>query len=246
QVEAPRLPWRRLLDTRRRRRNPRLSPARTHRTDVCNAVAWPGPPVPRARLPRLPAAAGRPGARARGVRVLSGRRVVRGPGRDRVHRGPVLRAGRADPSVAGVRAGRRGLRGPFRAAAGDRRGQPDDRGRRGRVRPAGPARAAAAVADDRARDAHRRGHGRVLSRLAPDRLLQEASALSRLAMNAAQMAGAAIAGVFVAAAGPGWALATCGIGMLGTVPLLLAIRAPGAARTQSPSVLRELRDGWSA
>jgi len=86
----------------------------------------------------------------------------------------------------------------------------------------------------------------LLPRLVPDRLLQEASALSRLAMNAAQMAGAAIAGVFVAAAGPGWALATCGIGMLGTVPLLLAIRARGAARTQSPSVLRELRDGWSA
>jgi MFS family permease len=74
----------------------------------------------------------------------------------------------------------------------------------------------------------------------------EASAMSRLAMNAAQMAGAGIAGVFVAVAGPGWALATCGIGMLGTVPLLLAIRAPGAERTQSPSMLRELRDGWSA
>ena len=86
----------------------------------------------------------------------------------------------------------------------------------------------------------------LLPRLVPDRLLQEASAMSRLAMNAAQMAGAGIAGVFVAATGPGWALATCGIGMLGTVPLLLAIRAPGAARTQSPSVLRELRDGWSA
>jgi MFS family permease len=86
----------------------------------------------------------------------------------------------------------------------------------------------------------------LLPRLVPGSLLQEASALSRLAMNAAQMAGAAIAGVFVAAAGPGWALATCGIGMLGTVPLLLAIRAPGAERTQAPSVLRELREGWSA
>src|SRR6185312_2685585 len=86
----------------------------------------------------------------------------------------------------------------------------------------------------------------LLPRLVPDSVLQEASAMSRLAMNAAQMAGAGIAGVFVAATGPGWALATCGIGMLGTVPLLLAIRAPGAERTQSPSVLRELRDGWSA
>src|SRR6516162_1284853 len=86
----------------------------------------------------------------------------------------------------------------------------------------------------------------LLPRLVPDRLLQEASAMSRLAMNAAQMAGAAIAGVFVAAAGPGWALATCGIGMLGTVPLLLAIRAPGAKRTGQSNVLRDLRDGWSA
>jgi predicted MFS family arabinose efflux permease len=86
----------------------------------------------------------------------------------------------------------------------------------------------------------------LLPRLVPDRLLQEASALSRLAMNAAQMAGAAVAGLFVAAAGPGWALATCGIGMLGTVPLLLAIRAPGAERTQRHNVLRDLRDGWSA
>jgi hypothetical protein len=34
--------------------------------------------------------------------------------------------------------------------------------------------------------------------------------------------------------------------MFGTVPLLLAIRAPGAVRTQTPNVLRELRDGWSA
>ncbi len=87
----------------------------------------------------------------------------------------------------------------------------------------------------------------LLPRLVPDTVLQEASAMSRLAMNAAQMAGAGIAGLFVAATGPGWALLTCGIGMLGTVPLLLAIRAPGAARgEQSPNVLRELRDGWSA
>ena len=86
----------------------------------------------------------------------------------------------------------------------------------------------------------------LLPRLVPDGLLQEASAMSRLAMNAAQMAGAGLAGVFVAATGPGWALAVCGTGMLGTVPLLLAIRAPGAARAQSHSVLRDLRDGWSA
>src|SRR5215468_5467828 len=43
----------------------------------------------------------------------------------------------------------------------------------------------------------------LLPRLVPDGLLQEASAMSRLAMNGAQMAGAAIAGLFVAATGPG-------------------------------------------
>jgi len=85
----------------------------------------------------------------------------------------------------------------------------------------------------------------LLPRLVPQALLQEASAMSRLAMNAALMSGAAVAGVFVAAAGPGWALATCGFGMVGTVPLLLAIRAPGAAREQRASFGRELREGWS-
>jgi MFS family permease len=85
----------------------------------------------------------------------------------------------------------------------------------------------------------------LLPRLVPAGLMQEASALSRLAMNAAQMGGAALAGVVVAVAGPGWALAACGIGMLGTVPLLLAIRAPGAERTGQASLLRDLRDGWA-
>ncbi len=85
----------------------------------------------------------------------------------------------------------------------------------------------------------------LLPRLVPVHLLQEASALSRLTMNAAQMAGAALAGLFVAVAGPGWALATCGIGMVGTVPLLLAIRAPGVERTGGASLVRDLRDGWA-
>ena len=85
----------------------------------------------------------------------------------------------------------------------------------------------------------------LLPRLVPAKLMQEASALSRLAMNAAQMGGAALAGVVVAVARPGWALAACGIGMLGTVPLLLAIRAPGAERTGQASLLRDLREGWA-
>jgi MFS family permease len=87
----------------------------------------------------------------------------------------------------------------------------------------------------------------LLPRLVPDGLLQEASALSRLVMNTGQMSGAAAAGLLVAAAGPGWALLLCGLGMVATVPPLLSIRAvreavPGGS---APGLLRELREGWS-
>jgi hypothetical protein len=94
----------------------------------------------------------------------------------------------------------------------------------------------------------------LLPRLVPDVMLQDASAISRLGMNTGQMAGAAAAGLLVAAAGPGWALLTCGIGMTGTVPILLSIRGvrhqpdPSMASISdpgTPSMLRELREGWS-
>jgi len=92
----------------------------------------------------------------------------------------------------------------------------------------------------------------LLPRIVPDSLLQEASALSRLVMNSGQMAGAAAAGLLVAAAGPGWALVLCGVGMVATVPMLLAIKAPGPlpagrapADAPTPNMLAELREGWS-
>ncbi|MGE5290382.1 MAG: MFS transporter [Micromonosporaceae bacterium] len=85
----------------------------------------------------------------------------------------------------------------------------------------------------------------LLPRLVPGDLLQQASAVSRTAMNAAQMGGAALAGVFVAAAGPGWALTVCGTGMLGSVPLLLGIRSGAHEPQPRPGLIRELREGWS-
>jgi predicted MFS family arabinose efflux permease len=89
----------------------------------------------------------------------------------------------------------------------------------------------------------------LLPRLVPRGLLQEASAISRMAMNTGQMAGAAVAGLLVAVAGAGWALLLCGIGMVTTVPLLLSIRGsrPGARGEPAPpsSMLTELREGWS-
>jgi MFS family permease len=85
----------------------------------------------------------------------------------------------------------------------------------------------------------------LLPRIVPGELLTEASALSRLAMNAGQMGGAAVAGLVVAASGPGWALSVCGAGMLGTVPVLLRLRATAGERSPARGMLRELRDGWS-
>jgi len=88
----------------------------------------------------------------------------------------------------------------------------------------------------------------LLPRLVPSQLLQEASAISRLAMNGAQMGGAVLAGFCIAAIGhngPGWALAICGTGLLGTVPLLFALRVTAHARTHQAGMLRELREGWS-
>ena len=92
----------------------------------------------------------------------------------------------------------------------------------------------------------------LLPRIVPDSLLQEASAISRLVMNSGQMAGAAAAGLLVAAAGPGWALVLCGAGMVATVPMLLAIKASGPlpagrapADAPAPNMLAELREGWS-
>jgi MFS family permease len=85
----------------------------------------------------------------------------------------------------------------------------------------------------------------LLPRVVPGDLLQEASAVSRLAMNGALMGGAVVAGFVVAAVGPGWALLTCGAGLLGTVPLLLALRVTAGERAGQPGMLRELADGWS-
>lgn len=85
----------------------------------------------------------------------------------------------------------------------------------------------------------------LLPRLVPAGLLQQASAVSRLAMNGAQMAGAVLAGFCVAEVGPGWALAVCGTGLLGAIPLMLALRVTAHERTHQTGMLRDLRDGWS-
>lgn len=87
----------------------------------------------------------------------------------------------------------------------------------------------------------------LLPRVVPAALLQEASSISRMGMNAGQMAGAAAGGLVVAAVGPGWALALSGACVAGTVPLLTRItaRAGSAVPGQRPGMVRELREGWT-
>jgi MFS family permease len=88
----------------------------------------------------------------------------------------------------------------------------------------------------------------LLPRLVPDELLQEGSSISRLAMNTGQMTGAAAAGLVVAAAGPGWALTLCALGMTGTVPLMMAVkggRVRQAVAEAGSSMIAELREGWA-
>jgi MFS family permease len=100
----------------------------------------------------------------------------------------------------------------------------------------------------------------LLPGIVPGAMLQEASAISRLAMNTGQMSGAAAAGLLVAAAGPGWALVLCGVGMVATVPMLMSIRGVRPGMTARPAtgndtgneaeapatgLLTELREGWS-
>ncbi len=87
----------------------------------------------------------------------------------------------------------------------------------------------------------------LLPQLVPEGLLQQGSSISRLAMNMGQMLGAAVAGVLVAVAGPGWALTLCAIAMSGTVPLMFAVKGTRAARDAvlQSNLIAELREGWT-
>jgi MFS family permease len=85
----------------------------------------------------------------------------------------------------------------------------------------------------------------LLPRIVPAESMQQASAISRLAMNGAQMGGSVLAGFCVYAIGPGWALTVCGAGLLGTLPLMLSLRVTSRGRSEDSGMLRDLREGWS-
>jgi MFS family permease len=84
----------------------------------------------------------------------------------------------------------------------------------------------------------------IIPQTVPEPLLQQANATLRLALTSVNIGGAAIGGVIVATAGPGYAIAV-DAGSYGLAALALAsmrVRAP--ERTGTTSVLHELGHGW--
>jgi len=82
------------------------------------------------------------------------------------------------------------------------------------------------------------------------RRLQEANALRSLAASAGRIAGPLLAGVLVATAGAGWALAVDAATYAVSAVLVLGIRVAGAPAGVGPAeratVLADLRAGWTA
>jgi predicted MFS family arabinose efflux permease len=76
-------------------------------------------------------------------------------------------------------------------------------------------------------------------------LLQQANALLGMTKNGTNIFGAALGGVLVATAGPGWALGFDGATYLISAAILAAMRLERAERVETPSVWRELAEGWS-
>jgi predicted MFS family arabinose efflux permease len=86
----------------------------------------------------------------------------------------------------------------------------------------------------------------IIPQTVPVELLQPANALLRLTLNATNIGGAALGGIVVAAAGPGWALAFDALTYLVAAALLLQMRIVPPARGATSSFVAELREGWGA
>jgi MFS family permease len=74
--------------------------------------------------------------------------------------------------------------------------------------------------------------------------LQPANALLRLALNATNIGGAALGGLLVAAAGPGWAIGFDALSYVAAAAILLPMHVRPPAREESEGFVHELRHGW--
>jgi MFS family permease len=92
--------------------------------------------------------------------------------------------------------------------------------------------------------------GPALIGIVPDlvdtRLIQRANALLGATRNATRIVGPALAGLIVAGAGGGWAVAVDALAYLVAAFCLGRLRLPAPVRAAGASMLRDLRDGWDS
>jgi predicted MFS family arabinose efflux permease len=84
----------------------------------------------------------------------------------------------------------------------------------------------------------------IVPQTVPTEQLQPANALLRLALNATNIGGAALGGVLVATAGPGWAIAFDALTYLAAAAILLPMRVRAPERDVDTSFIHELGEGW--
>jgi len=87
----------------------------------------------------------------------------------------------------------------------------------------------------------------LLPETVPPSMLQRANALRHLESNAGRVAGPLLAGVIIAAAGAGWAIAADALSFLLAAVVLVGIDVPGRAVAETATRFADdLRDGWRA
>jgi MFS family permease len=84
----------------------------------------------------------------------------------------------------------------------------------------------------------------LLPQLVSSGRLQEANALLTLTQSGFSIAGPVLAGIIIAAANPGWAIAVDSVTFLVSASFLARLRLPAAVARIHVGFLAELRDGW--
>jgi predicted MFS family arabinose efflux permease len=84
----------------------------------------------------------------------------------------------------------------------------------------------------------------LLPGIVPAERLQEASGVRATALSGGEIAGPALAGVLIAAVGPGWALAVDAATFALSALFLAFLRLPERVARAAGSFLADLRDGW--
>ncbi|MEO6266702.1 MAG: MFS transporter [Nocardioidaceae bacterium] len=85
----------------------------------------------------------------------------------------------------------------------------------------------------------------IIPQIVPRAHLQQANALLSFSRAGLAVIGPTIAALLVASVGSGWALAFDSLSWLAAAVLLTRVRLPARQASNEPSMLRELREGWS-